>query len=80
MSLKLAAADVGDEQMAGVMSRRLSRELDKLKPGDEVELRVYANGQTKTMKVKTIAPADLYDSPLIARSSTTARRSASTSP
>ena len=48
VSLKLAAADVGDDQMAGVMSRRLSRELDKLKPGDEVELRVYANGQTKT--------------------------------
>src|SRR3954469_21052628 len=30
VSLKLAAADVGDDQMAGVMSRRLSRELDKL--------------------------------------------------
>ncbi len=29
------------------MSRRLTRELDKLKPGDEVDLRVYANGQTK---------------------------------
>src|SRR3954469_24487792 len=30
VSLKLAAPDVGDDQMAGVMSRRLSRELDKL--------------------------------------------------
>ncbi|MDB4877164.1 MAG: hypothetical protein JWM41_3610 [Gemmatimonadetes bacterium] len=62
VSLKLAAADVGDDQMAGVLSRRLSRELDKLKAGDEVELRLYANGQNKTVKVKTIAPADLYES------------------
>jgi serine protease Do len=62
VSLKLAPADVGDDQMAGVLSRRLSRELDKLKPGDEVDLRVYANGQTKNVKVKTIAPADLYES------------------
>jgi hypothetical protein len=59
VSLKLAAADIGDEQMAGVLSRRLSRELDKLKPGDEVDLRVYASGQTKSVKVKTISPEDL---------------------
>jgi C-terminal processing protease CtpA/Prc len=62
VSLKLATADVGDEQMAGVMSRRLTRELDKLKPGDEVDLRIYAAGQTKSIRVKTIAPADLYRS------------------
>jgi len=45
--------------MAGVLSRRLSRELDKLKPGDEVDLRVYANGQAKSVKVKTVSPEDL---------------------
>ena len=61
VSLKLAAADVGDDQMAGVMSRRLQRELDRLRPGDEVDLRVVANGQTKSVKVKTIEPSDLYD-------------------
>jgi predicted metalloprotease with PDZ domain len=61
VSLKLAAADVGDDQMAGVMSRRLSRELDKLKPGDEIDLRVYASGQSKSLKVKTIAPTQLYE-------------------
>lgn len=59
VSLKLAAADVGDDQMAGVLSRRLSRELDKLRPGDEVDLRVYANGQLKSVKIKTIAPEDI---------------------
>jgi serine protease Do len=61
VSLKLNAADVGDEDMAGVMTRRLTRELDKLKPGDEVDLRVYANGQTKSTKVKTIDPNDLFE-------------------
>ena len=63
VSLRLAAADVGDDEMADVMSRRLSRELDRIKPGDEVELRVYDDGQTKTVRVKTMAPEDLYQSP-----------------
>jgi serine protease Do len=62
VSLKLNAADVGDEDMAGVMTRRLTRELDKLKPGDEVDLRVYGNGQAKTVKVKTVDPEDLNES------------------
>jgi S1-C subfamily serine protease len=62
LSLRLAAGDIGDDQMAGIMSRRLSRELDKLRPGDDVELTVHANGQWKTLKVKTIAPDDLYAS------------------
>ena len=61
VSLKLAAADIGDDQMAGVLSRRLSRELDKLKPGDDVDLQVYANGQMKSVKIKTIAREDLDD-------------------
>ena len=60
VSLKLAAADIGDDEMANAMSRRLTRELDKLKPGDDVDLRLYANGTTKTVKVKTISPDDLY--------------------
>jgi C-terminal processing protease CtpA/Prc len=63
VSLKLSSADVGDEEMADVMSRRLSRELDRIKPGDDIDLRVYADGQTKSFKVKTMAPEDLYQSP-----------------
>jgi C-terminal processing protease CtpA/Prc len=62
VSLKLSAADIGDEQMGSVLSRRLNRELDKLRPGDEVDLRIYAGGQTKSIKVKTISPDDLYAS------------------
>ena len=62
VSLELNAADIGDDAMAGALSRRLSRELDKLKPGDEVTLQVYANSQMKTVKLKTVAPEDLYES------------------
>jgi predicted metalloprotease with PDZ domain len=57
VNLKLAAADVGDWDMASAMTRRLTRELGKLKAGDEAELRVYASGQTRTVRVKTV-PAD----------------------
>jgi len=61
VSLRLSSADVGDYDMANVMTRRLTRELDKLHPGDDVDLRVYANGQTKAVKVKTVAPEELYE-------------------
>jgi C-terminal processing protease CtpA/Prc len=60
LNVRLSAADIGDDQMGGIMSRRLSRELDKLRPGDEVELRVYAGSQWKTLKIKTVPPDDLY--------------------
>jgi S1-C subfamily serine protease len=60
VSLRLAAADLGDPDTERLMSRRLTRELDKLKAGDEVELKVYASGQTKTVKVKTVDPDSLY--------------------
>ena len=68
VNLRLSSADVDDPEMASVMTRRLTRELDKLEPGDDVELRVYAGGQFKTMKVKTVSPDALYQ--------TAARRSA----
>jgi S1-C subfamily serine protease len=60
VNLKLAAADLGDADMERLMSRRLSRELDKIKPGDDVDLRVYAGGQTRAIKVKTVDPESLY--------------------
>jgi serine protease Do len=64
VSLKLAAADLGDPDMEGLMGRRLMRELDKVKPGDEVDLRVYGGGQTRPMKVKTVDPDSLYETRL----------------
>jgi C-terminal processing protease CtpA/Prc len=61
VSLRLAAADVGEYEMANVMSRRLTRELEKLKAGDEVTLQVYAGGQTKTVRAKTVEPSELSE-------------------
>jgi serine protease Do len=60
VNLRLAAADVGDWEMSSAMSRRLTRELRKVKPGDEVELRVYGNGQTRALKLKTVSSDSLY--------------------
>lgn len=59
VNLRLSASDAGENDMAGIANRRLIRELEKLKPGDEVELRVLAGNQTKTVKVKTVAFEDL---------------------
>jgi C-terminal processing protease CtpA/Prc len=60
VSLRLSSADIEDPEMASVMTRRLTRELDKLKPGDDVDLRVYSDGHFKDVKVKTMSPDDLY--------------------
>jgi serine protease Do len=62
INLKLSAIDVGDQEMADAMSRRLTRELRKLKPGDDVSLTIDHDGQTKSLRVKTVDSADLYGS------------------
>ena len=60
VNLKLNPADVGDWDVSGAMSRRVTRELGKTKPGDDVELRVYSSGQTRAVKIKTVAYDSLY--------------------
>lgn len=59
VSLRLSAADAGEGDMDGIVQRRLIRELEKIKAGDEVDLRIWAGGQTKNVKVKTVAVEDL---------------------
>ncbi|MGH7720241.1 MAG: PDZ domain-containing protein [Gemmatimonadaceae bacterium] len=61
VSLRLSAADAGEHDMEGVLTRRLVREMRKVKAGDEVTLRVYDDGQFKDLRVKTIAAGDLND-------------------
>ena len=60
VNLKVAAVDAGDWEMGNAMSRRLTRELGRVRPGDEVELRVYSSGQTRTVRVKTVDSDSLY--------------------
>jgi S1-C subfamily serine protease len=60
VSLRVNAADVEDSEMSNALTRRLTRELSKSKPGDEVELRVYREGRMQTVKLKTADSDDLF--------------------
>ena len=48
VNLRVSPADAGDLDVGDAMSRRLTRELTKLRPGDDVDLRVYSDGRTRT--------------------------------
>jgi hypothetical protein len=60
VNLRANAADIEDAELSGSLSRRLTRELSKAKPGDEVELRVYKEGRTQAVKVKTVDSDSLF--------------------
>ncbi|MEO7455555.1 MAG: PDZ domain-containing protein [Gemmatimonadaceae bacterium] len=60
VSLRIAAADVEDGEMSAGVTRRLTRELGKSKPGDEVELRIYRDGKFANVKVKTADSDELF--------------------
>lgn len=59
VSLKVSRDDAGDDEMGGIMQRRLSRELGKVKAGDDVSLQVWHDGASKSYKVKTVSADDL---------------------
>jgi hypothetical protein len=60
VNLRLAPADAGDFDVGNAMSRRLTRELGKLRPGDDVDLRVYSEGRTRTVRIRTADSDSLY--------------------
>ena len=60
VSLRANRADVEDYAAAGTLTRRLVRELEKVKPGDEVELRVYHDGRVQSMRVRTVSSDSLF--------------------
>lgn len=60
VNLKLAPGDAGQPDMRGLTTRRLVRELEKVKAGDDVKLNVYADGRTKSMTVRTARAGDVY--------------------
>src|SRR5688572_28920931 len=61
VSLRASKEDAEDWGAYGFMQRRLTRELAKRKTGEEVDLTVYAEGRTRTVKVKTVDAEDLHD-------------------
>ena len=67
VNLRLSAADAGEPDMAGVLGRRLQRELDKVKAGDAVTLRVYANGQNRDVSITPVRADELRSSRTLMR-------------
>jgi len=59
VSLRIAAADAGDRETQGLMVRRLVRTIEKLKAGDAVDLSVYTDGRTRTVKITTVKASEL---------------------
>jgi hypothetical protein len=59
VDVRVPAADVGDEFMTSSRVRRVTREIEKLEPGANVELRVYSNGQYRNVTVKTVKRSEL---------------------
>jgi serine protease Do len=62
VSLRSTKVDLEDYENAGTLNRRLVRELEKVKPGDEVDLRVYRGGRTEALKVRTVSSDSLFSS------------------
>jgi C-terminal processing protease CtpA/Prc len=60
VNLRVSPDDAGDWEMGNAMSRRLTRELSRLRPGDDVELRVYSSGSTRTVRLRTADSDSLY--------------------
>jgi hypothetical protein len=60
VSLRVPSEDAGDEWISSAKAGRFSREVRKLKVGDELELRVWSGGQFKTVRVRTGRAADVY--------------------
>lgn len=59
VNLKLAGEDAGEADMHGMTTRRLVREMGKVKAGDAVELSVWRQGRYETVRVHTVAREDL---------------------
>jgi hypothetical protein len=62
VNLRSTKVDLEDYENAGTLNRRLVRELEKVKPGDEVDLRVYRGGRTEALKVRTVSSDSLFAS------------------
>jgi len=60
VDLRVGKEDAGDSYMGSSKVRRLQRELEKVKVGDEVTLKLYVGGgRTRDVKVKTVPQSDL---------------------
>lgn len=61
VDLRVSGADAGDEYASGLPSRRLVREVEKLSPGNVVNLRVWSGGRVHDVQVTAGRASDLRD-------------------
>lgn len=61
VDLKVNAADAGDSYASGLPSRRLTREVAKLSPGNVVSLRVWSGGRIRDVRVTAGRASDLRE-------------------
>jgi len=59
VNLRADRADAGEEDYAGVLTRRLQREVQRTTPGASIDLRVLTNGQARTVKVTPVKASEL---------------------
>jgi hypothetical protein len=67
VNLRSTKVDLEDYENAGTLNRRLVRELEKVKPGAEVDLRVYRGGRTEALKVRTVSSDSLFPARMVRR-------------
>ena len=61
IDLRVNAADAGDSYAAGLPTRRLTREVEKLSPGATVNLRVWSGGRHRDVQVTAGRALDLRE-------------------
>ena len=59
VNLRVVQEDAGDRWMSSTKAQRLQREVGALKPGDNVTLKVYANGKFRDVTMKAARAGDL---------------------
>lgn len=67
VSLRADRADAGEDDYAGVLTRRLQREVQKTDAGDAVELRVLSAGQSRTVRVTPGKASEVMRMPEMSR-------------
>jgi hypothetical protein len=55
----VGSEDAGDRYVGSARAERLRREIAQLKPGNDVTLRVYSNGQFRDVRMKVARAGDL---------------------
>src|SRR5687768_7439044 len=59
MSLRVSREDVGSQDAQDLVYRRLKREIDALRPGDAVSMRVYNGSRGRTLTIRI--PVEVAD-------------------